>query len=70
MLYRFNIFNKKNKTKLEDHNEIVISGNKVIYNNKIFDLDKEIGMSIYVNSDGSKDIITIRDDIGERFWNK
>ncbi len=59
----------KNKTKLEDHNEIKIEGSKVIYNNKIYDLKNEIGMSIYVNSDGSKDIITIRDDIGKKYWN-
>lgn len=60
----------KNKTKLEDHNEIKIEGSKVIYNNKIYDLKNEIGMSIYVNSDGSSDVITIRDDIGKRYWNK
>lgn len=59
-----------NKTKLENHNEIIITENKVIYDNKMYDLSKEIGMSIYVNSDGSKDIKTIRDDIGYRYWNK
>lgn len=59
-----------NKTKLENHDEIIISENKVIYDNKMYDLSKEIGMSIYVNSDGSKYVKTIRDDIGDRFWNK
>ena len=42
-----------NKTKLENHNEIIITENKVVYDSKMYDLSKEIGMSIYVNSDGS-----------------
>jgi competence protein ComEC len=57
------------KTKLEKHNEITIIGNKIIYDNKIYDLSKDIGMSIYINSDGSSNIKTIRDDIGYRYWN-
>ena len=33
---------------------------------KIYDLDNEVGMSIYF--DDNK-VITIRDDIGKRYWN-
>ena len=55
------------KTKLENHDKIFITENKVIYNNKIYDLSKDIGMSIYFKRNK---VITIRDDIGERFWNK
>ena len=50
-----------------DVDEITIRGNKIIYDNKIYDLSKDIGMSIYFN--GNK-VITIRDDIGKRYWNK
>ena len=42
---------------------------KVFYKDKVYDLSKEIGMSIYINSDGSSNIETIRDDIGYRYWN-
>ena len=59
-----------NKTKLENHNEIKIDGSKVSYDNKVYDLNNEIGMSIYINSDGTSNIETIRDDIGYRYWNK
>ena len=59
-----------NKTKLEAHNEIKIDDTKVTYNNKVYDLNNQIGMSIYINSDGSNNIKTIRDDIGYRYWNK
>ena len=55
-----------NKTKLENHSEITITDNKVIYNNKIYDLDNEVGMSIYINDNK---VMTIRDDIGKRYWN-
>ena len=58
-----------NKTKLENHKSINIEGTKVIYNNKIYDLTDEIGMSIYINADKTSKIITIRDDIGRRYWN-
>ena len=56
----------KNKTKLENHDEITIRGNKIIYDNKIYDLSKDIGMSIYFKDNK---VITIRDDIGKRYWN-
>ena len=59
-----------NKANLQEHPEIKITGTKVIYNNKEYNLDNEIGMSIYINSDGSNNIKTIRDDIGYRYWNK
>ena len=55
-----------NKTKLENHSEITITDNKVIYNNKIYDLDNEVGMSIYINDNK---VMTIRGDIGKRYWN-
>ena len=54
------------KTKLENHDEVTITGNKVIYDNKIYDLSKDVGMSIYFKDNK---VITIRDDIGKRYWN-
>ena len=63
-------FFASNKANLQEHPEIKITGTKVIYNNKEYNLDNEIGMSIYINSDGSNNIKTIRDDIGYRYWNK
>ena len=60
----------KNKTSLSEKKVISVSENKLNYNNKIYDLDNEIGMSIFINDNNTSDVITIRDDIGYRYWNK
>ncbi|MBE6466969.1 MAG: ComEC family competence protein [Alphaproteobacteria bacterium] len=59
----------KYKSKLSEHSSIDVSYDKVIYNNKTYNLDDEIGMSIYIDYNGVSNVITIRDDIGNRPWN-
>ena len=60
----------KYKSKLSEHPEIDIFYNKVTYNNKVYNLNNDIGMSIYIKGDNTSEVITIRDDIGKRYWNQ
>lgn len=60
----------ENKTSLKDHPELKISENKITFNGNTYDINKEIGLSIYKKSDNKFVVKTIRNDIGERFWNK
>ena len=60
----------KNKTTLTAHPEMTITENRLIVGDYTCDLSREIGLSIWYNAAGKPQVKTIRNDIGDRFWNK
>ncbi len=56
------------KTKLSEHPELRIDGKNIEYFGQKYNLEKEIGLSIY-NTKDKPVVKTIRQDIGYRNWN-
>ena len=58
------------KVNLKDYKDLQIKGEKVFFRGKMYDLEQEIGMSIWIKDSATPKIKSIREDIGHRLWNE